>query len=160
VTRRPSAAFVVIALVVGAAILFALTWSPAVVTPGPRAGRPRPTSAATASAAPADGPAIRLRNVFVYDEPAPVTSPQSRDVPEVAVPPPLTPAPPNPVALVGFVRQGGALRVAVSIRGSVSVLAEDESADGYVVLAIDEDHGVTLRAPDGTETTLAPPPAR
>lgn len=159
-TRRPSTAFVVITLVVGAAILFALAWSPAVVIPGPRVERPHATSAATLPAAPSVGAPTRLRNVFVYDEPPPVTSPARSYLPEVAVPPPLTLPPPNPVSLVGFVRQGDALRAAVSIHGSVSVLAKDESADGYVVLAIDEDRGVTLRAPDGTEATLAPPPAR
>jgi hypothetical protein len=155
--RRPSAAFVVIALVLGAAILFALAWSPAVVTPGPR-GERRPVPGGTLSPEPTGGPPVRMRNVFVYEEvPEPVTNPTRLQVPEVSVPPPLTLPPPNPVALVGFVRQAGTLRAAVSIRGNVSVLAKDESADGYVVLAIDEDRGVTLRAPDGTEATLAPP---
>jgi hypothetical protein len=89
--------------------------------------------------------------------PAPSMAPPKLPVPEVSVPPPLTLPPPDPVTLVGFVRQAGAVRAAVSIRGDVTVLAKDESAGGYVVLAIDEDRGVTLRDPDGGEITLAPP---
>ena len=157
-TRRPGAVFVVLAVVLGAAILYALAWSPAVVSPGPRPEQKRLTSDAAPPASPT-GAANRLRNVFVYDEPAPVLLAPRVFVPEVAVPPPLTLPPPSPVVLVGFVRQGGGLRAALSIRGNVSVLATDEAADGYRVLAIDEDRGVTLRTPDGTETTLAPPPA-
>jgi hypothetical protein len=160
-TRRPSAVFVVVAVVMVSAILFALAWSPAVVTPGPGAGS-EPARARDRVASPAEAagvPAIRFRNVFVYDEPTPMPVAPPVYVPPIAVPPPLTLPPPDPVALVGFVRQGGDLRAALSIHGSVSVLAKGDSADGYVVLAIDEDRGVTLSAPDGTEATL-PPPAR
>jgi hypothetical protein len=158
-TRRPSILFVVLAAVLGAGILFALAWSPAAITPGPSSDRPRAASAGSASAVPGGTVPGRLRNVFVYEVPAPESmAPPVQPLPEVSVPPPLTLPPPSPVALVGFVRQGGAVRAAVSIRGQVTVLARDESADGYVVLAIDEDRGVTLRDPDGREITLAPPP--
>jgi hypothetical protein len=158
--RRPGVAFVGLAVVLGAAILYALAWSPAVVTPGPRREQRRLNAAdAPPPGSPTGAGASRIRNVFVYDEPTPAPLAPRVFVPEVAVPPPLALPPPSPVALVGFVRQGGGLRAALSIRGSVSVLGKDESADGYVVLAIDEDRGVTLRAPDGTETTLASPPA-
>jgi hypothetical protein len=157
---RPSAAFVVLVVVLGAGILFALAWSPPIVTPGPVPEQKRPTSGAPPPPAPTRAAANRLRNVFVYDEPAAVPPAPRVFVPEVAVPPPLTLPAPSPVALVGFVRQAGAVRAALSIRGSVTVLAREESAGGYVVLAIDEDRGVTLRCPDGTEMTLAPPPAR
>jgi len=156
-TGRPSIAFVVLAAVLGAGILFALAWSPPVVTPGPPAER-RPAAAGSASEVPESTVPERLRNVFAYEEPEPHSmAPPILPVPEVSVPPPLALPPPSPVALVGFVRQGGSVRAAVSIRGEVTVLAKDESAGGYVVVAIDEDRGVTLRDPDGTEITLAPP---
>ncbi|MET0555567.1 MAG: hypothetical protein ABW221_21175 [Vicinamibacteria bacterium] len=158
--RRPSIAFVMIAAALGAAILFALAWSPAVVTPEP-GPRSEPSRAQGRPSVQAAGPdAGRIRNLFVYEEPVPTVVARPEVAPPIAVPPPLTLPPPNPVALVGFVRQGGGLRAALSIHGSVSVLAKGESADGYVVLAIDEDRGVTLGAPDGTEATLPPPPSR
>lgn len=160
-TRRPSAAFVVAAALVGAAILGALAWSPEVVTPG-SGPRPAPPRSAGSASSPTEAPvrsANRLRNVFVYDQPEPTPAPPLF-VPPVSVPPALALPPPNPVTLVGFVRQGDNLRAALSVRGSVSVVAKGESADGYVVLAVDEDRGVTLRAPDGTEATLPPPPSR
>jgi hypothetical protein len=157
-TRRPSVAFVVIAAVLGAGILVALAWSPAVVTPGPSADRSRAPSAEAAPAEPVGTLPARLRDVFAYDDaPAPSIAPPRLPVPEVSVPPPLAFPAPDPVTLVGFVRQAGSVRAAVSIRGEVTVLAKDESAGGYVVLAIDEDRGVTLRGPDGAEITLAPP---
>jgi hypothetical protein len=157
-TRRPSVAFVVIASVLAAGILVALAWSPAVVTPGPSADRSRAASAESAPAEPVGTLPARVRDVFAYEDvPAPSMAPPKLPVPEVSVPPPLTLPPPDPVTLVGFVRQAGAVRAAVSIRGDVTVLAKDESAGGYVVLAIDEDRGVTLRDPDGGEITLAPP---
>jgi hypothetical protein len=156
-TRRPSVAFVVLVAVLAAGILFALAWSPTVVTPGPAPDRPRRTPEGGASTLPSPDVPGRLRNVFVYDEPAPTLFvPPSVPLPEVSVPPPLAMPAPNPVTFVGFVRQGGAVRAAVSIRGEVTVLATGESAGGYVVLAIDEDRGVTLRDPDGVEITLAP----
>ena len=156
--RRPSILFVALAAVLGAGILFALAWSPAVITPGPPSDRPRAAAAGSASAVPDGTVPERLRNIFVYDEPArEAMAPRVQPLPEVSVPPTLALPPPSPLALVGFVRQGGVVRAAVSIRGEVTVLARDESADGYVVLAIDEDRGVTLRDPDGREITLAPP---
>jgi hypothetical protein len=157
-TRRPSIPFVVLAAVLGAGILFALAWSPPVITPAPPAERRPAASAGGASTVPEAAAPERLRNVFAYDEPAPQPmAPEVLPIPQVSVPPPLALPPPSPVALVGFVRQGGTVRAAVSIRGEVTVLATGESAGGYVVLAIDEDRGVTLRDPDGTEITLAPP---
>jgi hypothetical protein len=158
--RRPSTAFVALATLLGGAILFALTWSPSGVPLAPPARRPRLEPSATVPASPSGATGERLRNVFAYEEPQSPPAPSRVFVPEVAVPPPLALPPPNPVALVGFVRQGGELRAAVSIHGTVSVLAKDESSEGYVVLAIDEDRGVTLRAPDGADVTLVSPPGR
>jgi hypothetical protein len=156
--RRPSVAFIVIAAVLGAGILVALAWSPGVVTPGPSVDRSRAPSAAGAPAEPVGTLPAKVRDVFAYDDaPTPSMPPQRLPVPEVFVPPPLALPPPDPVTLVGFVRQAGSVRAAVSIRGEVTVLAKDESAGGYVVVAVDEDRGVTLRDPDGAEITLAPP---
>lgn len=156
-TRRPSVAFVVLAVVLGAGILVALAWSPVVVTPGPRPDRPRAAPPGGPLSVPSGTLPARLRDVFEYDVPAPQPTAFPRlPLPEVSVPPPLALPTPNPVVLVGFVRQGGSVRAAVSIRGEVTVLSEDESAGGYVVLAIDEDRGVTLRDPQGAEVTLAP----
>jgi hypothetical protein len=155
---RPSAAFVVVAAVLGAAILFALAWSPAAVTPGDHPDRSRARPGPAVPAAPDSAIPPRLRNLFLYEEPSPppfVAGPPASVAP-VSVPPPLTLPPPSPVVLVGFVRQGSAVRAALSIHGDVSVLAKDQSADGYLVLSIDEDRGVTVRAPDGSELTLQP----
>lgn len=157
-TRRPSAAFVVVGTVLGAGILFALSWSPTVITPAAPAGRSRPAPTPSPSAASPEAAPGRLRDVFAYDEPEPTQAvAQATPMAEMSVPPPLAPPPPNPAVLVGFVRMAGELRAAVSIRGEVTVLARDASAGGYTVLAIDEDRGVTLRGPDGAELTLTPP---
>ena len=112
--RRPSILFVALAAVLGAGILFALAWSPAVITPGPSSDRPRAAAAASASAVPDGTVPGRLRNVFAYEEPAPESmAPPIVPVPEVSVPPTLALPPPSPLALVGFVRQGGVVRAAI-----------------------------------------------
>jgi hypothetical protein len=58
---------------------------------------------------------------------------------------------------VGFVRRAGRLKAALAISGDVVVVGPGEDANGYAVLAIDEETGVVLRAPGGDEMTLTPP---
>ena len=95
------------------------------------------------------------RNVFEYgDRPAAVVVPRPRapvTTPEAA--PSSAPAP-AAVRLVGVVRRGGALRVALAVHGEVFVLARGESAEGYTVETIDED-GVSVREPGGTIVRLS-----
>jgi hypothetical protein len=55
------------------------------------------------------------------------------------------------------VHRGAGLRAALSILGNVVILGEGEEAEGYRVLSIDEEAGVRLRKPDGTEQALARP---
>jgi hypothetical protein len=106
------------------------------------------------------------RDIFSYagdddDEPAgPVTF-----VPRPAVlsaPPslaePVPTAPSDGPRLIGIVRQGGALRAALSLEGEVVIVRAGEKAGSYDVLAIDEENGIRLQDPSGATVTLAPPP--
>jgi hypothetical protein len=152
--------------VLALAVVCAVAW-----TPRPRAEAPAPLAPrasaplANAPAPPADGstadaPATAVRNVFEFVDRTPEAAPAP--LPALVVPPPLAPVSAlrpasEPIRLVGFVRRGGALRAALSFTGSVSVLAPGEEADGYEVLAVDEDAGVTVRTPDGSELVLPPP---
>lgn len=65
-----------------------------------------------------------------------------------------TPAPEPVVRLTGFVRRGGTLRAALSVRGEVWLLAVGEAASGFTLLAADEEAGVRLRDPLGAELAL------
>jgi hypothetical protein len=135
--------------------------------------RPPPDVAARAPRRPppraesrAGEPGVELsssdRNVFEYAEPRAPLTPR----------PPAPPAPPpanpeglpsetvvDPVRLVGLVRRGGRPRAVLSIRGEVVVLAAGEESDGYRVVSVDEDAGVTVRRPDGSAQTFARPEA-
>jgi hypothetical protein len=73
--------------------------------------------------------------------------------------PPATPepTPETKVKLVGIVHRGTGVRAALNVEGSVIVLAAGESAEGYTVLAVDDETGARLRTPDGREIVLAPP---
>jgi ribonuclease E len=149
--------------VLALAVVCAVAW-----TPRPRAETP-PAAAVQRAAAPAqpspaatDRPdALPDRNVFEFVEPAPV-APAPPPLAPLMVPPPLAPsvtepAASEPIRLVGFVKKGGALRAALSLDGSVSVLAVGDEAGGYSVLSVDEDAGVMVRTPDGSELLLPPP---
>jgi hypothetical protein len=102
------------------------------------------------------------RNVFEYvDEPRenlslepPATPLVARPFVEDTAPPP---SPPPVLRLVGFVRRSGGVRAAVSIRGTVFVLAVGERAEGYLLLSADEDAGVQIQGPDGSAITLPSP---
>jgi hypothetical protein len=158
--RRP---FVLLAVAGALAALSALLWRPSasvVTPPGPRRTAPRtprPVPGAPVAATIPD------RNVFEFAEAAPARPVAPAREPE---PPPAV-APPSavetaagdiqPVRLIGLVHRGGGLRAALSILGNVVILGEGEEAEGYRVLSIDEEAGVRLRKPDGTEQSLARP---
>lgn len=130
------------------------------VRPRPAARR-APSTVTRAAEPPAAAPAsdvepARLRDLFAYaDEPE--AFPPARvtllptPTPGAAV---ATPAPPPAVRVVGLVRRAGELRVALSERGQVVVVALGDSVGGRRVIAIDEDRGVCLRATDGREEWL------
>jgi hypothetical protein len=124
-----------------------------------------PVTVPRAPVVPSDPPppTMPLRNIFEYgEEPTPVAQARPRFSPApVPVAPPVEVAPPeapvHPVRLVGFVRRGGGLQAALAIRGSVYVLAVGEEAEGYLLLAADEDGGVRIQDRDGAVLTLPPP---
>jgi len=58
------------------------------------------------------------------------------------------------VRLIGLVRAEGGLRAALSVMGEVVVSAPGDEVSGYTVVSVDEE-GVRVRAPDGTEMSLA-----
>jgi hypothetical protein len=147
------------------AVVCAVSWTPrpaADSTAATRAPRAAAAAAAPDAGVEAAPPPVRVRNVFEFadrTQAAPLAAP----LPALSVPPPLAiepmalASPPSPVRLVGFVRKEGTLLAALSLSGTVVVLAVGEEAEGYSVLALDEDAGVTLRTPDGSERVLPPP---
>jgi hypothetical protein len=58
---------------------------------------------------------------------------------------------------VGFIEQGAALRAALALSGRVALVAPGEAVEGYTVVRVDADLGVTLLTPEGDELLL---PAR
>jgi hypothetical protein len=60
------------------------------------------------------------------------------------------------VRLSGFVRQGGQLKAVLSVYGTTVLAGAGEAAEGYRVIAVDEDAGVRVRAPSGEELLLRP----
>ena len=147
------------AAVLGLPLVFLRSSTPSAPAPRPRERRPaRPPASAPVPAEAVD------RNVFEYVDPAPARDPSAgRERPAAtpsASPSPLaeaTPGAPEPVRLIGLVHRGRELRAALSILGNVVILGTGEEAEGYRVLAIDPETGVTLRAPDGSERSLARP---
>jgi hypothetical protein len=65
-------------------------------------------------------------------------------------------APPPVVRFVGLVRRPEGLRAAVATPSGVVIIGPGDVVLGYTVLSLDEDRGLRLRAPDGTEQVLAP----
>jgi len=100
------------------------------------------------------------RDIFRYAEAAaPPASPGGRPkraAAEAPLAPPLAQPPPAAVRLVGLVRKPGGLRAAVSTSGGVVIVGPGDTVEGHTVLGIDEDRGLRLRAPDGSEQSLAP----
>jgi hypothetical protein len=151
-------------MVVAAAVLLGvplwLLWPPApgATSPAP-AGRPQRRAARPAPATPAAE--LPERNVFEFV--APVVPRTTRPAPMAPPPPPVDASPavsaeaPPAVRLIGLVHRRGELRAALSLLGNVVILGAGEEAEGYRVLSIDEEAGVRLRNPDGTEQSLSRP---
>jgi len=126
-----------------------------------------------ASARPAEEPAPRRSvppaRAADPDLPGPARDPfryaEERRQGTASAPPAIQAAPPpravpaasaNPLRLIGVVRKGGTVKAAVSMWGETVVMAEGEESRGYKVLSIDDEGGVRLRGPDGSELTLPP----
>jgi hypothetical protein len=98
------------------------------------------------------------RDLFRYEEPVRptiATNPPrgaGREAP-LAAPTPT----PLPVRLVGFVRKPDGLRAALASVAGVFLVAPGDTIEGLLVLGIDEDRGVRLRAADGRELSLQSP---
>jgi hypothetical protein len=128
-----------------------------------RVSAPPPARSVPAASAPEPAPSALppapplARNPFQY-APAPRDSVASRRaIAAGARPAPgALPAPAQPPAarLVGFVRQSGSLRAALVLNGQMALLAVGESAEGFTLLAADEENGVRLRG-SGGEIALA-----
>jgi hypothetical protein len=142
------------------AAVCAVSWSPRPEAAARGAEVERPIGLPSTSVAPVPPPpAVPSRNVFEFADRPP--APALESLPPVVAPPPLAPAfdptpDASPVRLAGFVRRGGIVRAALTLNGILAVLGVGEESDGYVVLAIDEDAGVTLRTPEGSQLVLTP----
>ncbi len=73
-----------------------------------------------------------------------------------AVAPAVPVLPPPALRFVGFVRRPEGLRAALATASGVVVVGPGDVVLGHTVLALDEDRGLRLRAPDSTELTLRP----
>jgi hypothetical protein len=145
-------------LVVLAVSLAPLLWRPTPDRP-PRAPKTPPARTENPTVS-ADVPSLPERNVFEYAEarpaPAPTAAPRSV-APPVSPPAAVAEAVPEPVRLVGLVRRAGRPRAVLSILGEVVILGAGEESEGYRVMSVDEEAGVTVRAPDGSERTFSRP---
>jgi len=148
-------------LAAGLAIAAALSvwvWRSAGVG-APRAATPA-SAPARSSAPPSPGAAepVRLsRDPFRYAD-APLVVREAAPAPPRPAPTPIAPIrnPDAAVRLSGFARQSGVLKAVLNLLGSVVVVGAGETVEGYRVLSVDEERGVRLLQPDGTEITLPP----
>lgn len=136
-----------------AALALAGRWTgPAAAPPDPRL-EPAPTAVPSGEPASPGGDEVSrpLRDPFHYaDQPEPPAAPAApRFTPEPAP----TAAPEAPVRLVGLVRRRGGTRAAVAIAGEVVLLGPGDTAQGWTLVALDED-GARLRGPDGREEVV------
>ncbi len=135
------------------AITLALGSGPRVSPPlAPRAARSLPEPATAQTAAP---PVLELRRSPFEYAATPVAAPApvvSRDT--ILELPDAESSLPEPVRLVGFVEKAGTARVALVIHGEMTLLEVGESAEGFTLLAADEETGVRLRRLDGVEIAL------
>jgi hypothetical protein len=94
------------------------------------------------------------RNPFEYGDRRPVGS----DAPSLGEAP-SDPAAPQlstlaPVRLVGFVRRAGTLRAVLVVAGELGLVEVGGALSGFTLLAADEESGVRLRDPGGSELVL------
>jgi len=100
------------------------------------------------------------RNIFRYaDSPAAARGAASARGPAVSeTTEPVRAEPPPPaLRLVGFVRRPEGLRAAIATASGVVIVAPGDLVLDHAILGVDEDRGLRLRAPDGSEQTLVPP---
>ena len=119
---------------------------------------PEPTAKPTSEPPPSAAAPVPRRNLFEYGvEPAPGPA---RDLapPEGATLEGWEPAEtaPSRARVVGLLHRGSTPLVALSIAGEVFVLAPGEAAEGFTVLALDEEEGVRLAGPEGEQTLAWP----
>ncbi len=135
----------------------------AYLTRGAGGGAPpvvKPTASPRMGASLPSSPPL-LRDPFRFGgerAPAPPTGPRRATPPRVAAPIAPLSAPAPALRLVGYVRVEGRLRAALAIAGEIVVAGLGDSPAGYTVIHLDEEAGVTLRGPDGVESTLTAPP--
>jgi hypothetical protein len=116
-----------------------------------------PSSEPRAPAAAATTQRRLARDPFRYEEAASrVPEHPVSTIEPVQPQAPPAPATPEPVRLSGFVRQGGQLKAVLSVYGTTVLAGAGEAAEGYRVIAVDEDAGVRVRAPSGEELLLRP----
>jgi hypothetical protein len=150
------------ARVLGLALLLALFAAFLTRGAGPGSAPPRPRAvppdAALPQPLPEAPPLDSGRDPFRYLE-AGTDALSFERAPALPPPPEASAAPPTPapLRLLGFVRRGEVLMAALSVYGVVVTAGPGESAEGYEVLAVDEDTGVRLRGLDGSEVALDPP---
>ncbi len=88
--------------------------------------------------------------------PAPPSPPRVPAAAEASPEPAPSLAPARPaIRLVGLLRHGGKLLAVVSTGAQLHVLAVGGEAEGFRILAVDED-AVTVQEPEGGELTLTP----
>lgn len=124
---------------------------------GPEIGTPATSPRLDPAGADQPVPSSELkRNPFEYaGPPAAAAQERARPAPALGAVAPSTF--PDAVRVVGFLRRGGELRAVLSVDGDVLLAATGEIVAGYRVLALDEESGVRLLAPDGSERRLSVP---
>jgi len=113
---------------------------------------PRLAPAPAVEAAPASIPPLKRDPFRFGDERVPTTLSDRPAAPE-GPPATLAPTPPA-LRLSGLMRRGGRLLAVLAVPEGLLVLGEGEEADGYRVLAIDEEAGARVRTPSGEEVSL------
>lgn len=155
-------------VVLAIALALAFAWRagaqrPQTAVPGAPRTPETPDGGGTIPAEPTADPLADLlppppaRDIFRYAEAASAPPHRARVEPKAlssvapAEPEPLPPA----LRFVGLVRRPEGLRAAVATASGVVIVGPGDVVLGHTVLSLDEDRGLRLRAPDGTEQTLA-----
>lgn len=145
-----------LAVAVGGALLVVmLTRGAARLSVPPEAPPPREAARPEETTPPEPLAALPARDIFRYAEPTPPPSSRLSAGAQMQSEPP---APgPAPVRLIGLVRRGGRLCAALAISGEIDLAGAGETAGTVSVLSVDEDQGVRVRLPDGSELLLPLP---